>query len=280
MTGWWVQPATVRGLILGLASIGVLISSCELLVSRRSLTDGGLLSWQVASLQTKWLASGPIHRLLEPCFRYPQVLLIVLVRAAAALTIIASVLAGRSEWAGIPVLIVAASLAALLLRTPFGNDGADQMSLVIFVCLSTSFLVANNRAILTACLFFIAAQSCLSYSTSGLAKLSASGWRTGSFVPFIFGTYVYGFSAVGNLLHKSRILAFAAAWMVIIPECSFIVVLFLPWPWCLLPLIWGGVFHLSSTVLMGLNTFFWAFVATYPAILYMHDALAVNLLPM
>jgi hypothetical protein len=30
----------------------------------------------------------------------------------------------------------------------------------------------------------------------------------------------------------------------------------------------GFVFHAASAATMGLNTFFWAFVATYPAVAY------------
>jgi hypothetical protein len=32
----------------------------------------------------------------------------------------------------------------------------------------------------------------------------------------------------------------------------------------------GALFHLLNAFMMGLNKFFWAFVSTYPALIYCH----------
>ena len=38
-------------------------------------------------------------------------------------------------------------------------------------------------------------------------------------------------------------------------------------------LAWGVVFHIANAFTMGLNTFFWSFLATYPALLYLWHVL-------
>lgn len=39
---------------------------------------------------------------------------------------------------------------------------------------------------------------------------------------------------------------------------------------------WGLLFHLANALVMGLNSFIWAFVATYPAILFTKEACVTN----
>lgn len=51
-------------------------------------------------------------------------------------------------------------------------------------------------------------------------------------------------------------------------ECSFPLVLVVGFPAGYLWLGWGAVFHLGIAVVLGLNTFPWAWLATYPAIIY------------
>jgi hypothetical protein len=58
------------------------------------------------------------------------------------------------------------------------------------------------------------------------------------------------------------------AWSVILTECLFAVALLTPFPITLAILIGGAAFHIMSGLVMGLNTFIWSFVATYPAILW------------
>jgi hypothetical protein len=33
----------------------------------------------------------------------------------------------------------------------------------------------------------------------------------------------------------------------------------------------AGIFHASTAIVMGLNTFFWAFLATYPAVFFVNQ---------
>ena len=53
---------------------------------------------------------------------------------------------------------------------------------------------------------------------------------------------------------------------VIVFECGFAAIWFVPRPVAISFLICGAAFHLSVALLMGLNVFLWAFLSTYPAI--------------
>jgi hypothetical protein len=49
--------------------------------------------------------------------------------------------------------------------------------------------------------------------------------------------------------------------------------LFLPPRACILVLCFGVSFHLGIAMVLGLNTFFWSFVAAYPAILWVSHSM-------
>jgi len=51
-------------------------------------------------------------------------------------------------------------------------------------------------------------------------------------------------------------------------ECSFPLAIVVGSPPCLALVAWGVLFHLMNAVVMGLNSFFWAFVATCPPAIY------------
>jgi hypothetical protein len=51
-------------------------------------------------------------------------------------------------------------------------------------------------------------------------------------------------------------------------ECLFPLAFLLPWPYGIGFLAAGALFHAANAILMGLNTLFLSFLATYPALLY------------
>jgi hypothetical protein len=225
----------------------------------------GMLNFPIPQTRARWLVSGRVGGLLDRLFNYPAVLVLVLLRLGAASVLLSGVSRGPTET-GLCVLVAATSIS-LSLRTPFGNDGADQMAILIFSALSWA-RVAGTLEAAAISLWFIALQTCLSYITSGVAKVTARGWRNGTAIKGIFRTVVYGHSTVGRLVHRFPTIAIIAGWMVIVTECGFSLVLFCPKPIAFVFIVGGLLFHASSAVLMGLNTFLWEFVATYPALLY------------
>lgn len=264
----FTDPLKTINVIERLAAISVFISSLELLSKPAQLSHSGLLNWSVPKLRVPWLVNSWVSEGLDNVFSFPAVLYLIGIRLGAALALITG-LPGSIAY----VAVIALSSIALMLRTPFGNDGADQMSVLTFTALALGTVHPTLTA-MRVCLWFIALQVCLSYATSGLAKLVAPGWRSGVYLIDIFKTTMYGNGSMARLLLKHPVLAKYVARLVVLTECIFPLVLFVPghaafW------LIAGGIsFHAMAAFSMGLNTFFWSFIAAYPAILYCHHIIA------
>jgi hypothetical protein len=162
---------------------------------------------------------------------------------------------------------VAGLSIAIGLRSPYGQDGADQMTVVTFGGLTLAH-VSGSPTAGKAFLWFVAGQACLSYMTAGLAKLGSAGWRDGSHLISIFNTQIYGFPQLATYLSTRPALATLLARFVIFAASCFPLVLLAPRPLAILFLLFGIMFHATAAVFMGLNTFLWSFLAAYPAIMY------------
>ena len=117
------------------------------------------------------------------------------------------------------------------------NGGSDYMTVVAL----SSLLVPWGR-------LYLAVQLTLSYWVAGLVKLKHKDWRNGSALTRLTGL-------PGQL-----------AWPVLLWECTF------PLAWlnhglCLGYLAVGLVFHLANAKILGLNRFFWIWLAAYPSLL-------------
>ncbi|WP_329389793.1 hypothetical protein OG625_37245 [Streptomyces sp. NBC_01351] len=259
------DPYVVAALVAKLAAISILLANLEYLVARRILSNSGLLSWPVGSLRHAWLVSGWTGRVLGTLLGYPNVLVLISGRIALAVAVLVAPLSlTSSPWLLLPLAFVTVTF---YLRSNYGLDGADQMAWLIVAALSLVAIVDTKTAVVAG-LWFVALQSCLSYFVSGVAKASARGWRDGTYLPGIFQTAIYGHSHLGHLLATRPALSTALARSVIAWECTFPLVLFAP-PYAVGPILLLGVaFHAGNAYLMGLNTFFWSFTATYPAVLY------------
>jgi hypothetical protein len=100
--------------------------------------------------------------------------------------------------------------------------------------------------------FYIAIQLILSYTIAGLAKIASSEWREGTALPEILGRY-------GSAWRPSRFFS----WGLMLYELSWPLAYWHPVPYVLT----GMLFHLINAYVFGLNRFFWAWLAAYPALL-------------
>jgi hypothetical protein len=259
------DPQGALSLVEKIAALEVLIAGVEFLVSPRQLSDEGLISWRVGSLRTPWLTGRLVRQPFEWLLRYPVVLAIVLCQVAFALLVIitpASVAA--SPWLVAPIV---ACFGLLFLRSSYGLDGADQLVWIIFVGLLPVTLVPSSTT-QSAWLWFVSIQVSLAYGVAGVAKASARGWRDGSFLVGIVGTQIYGRPALARFLADRPTLVKAHARLLILWECCFLAILVLPLPIVVVWLAAGLAFHAVNAYAMGLNTFFWAFIAAYPAVVF------------
>ena len=147
----------------------------------------------------------------------------------------------------------------------YGRTAADDLGNVICVALLLACL--GGRAD-EACLVFIAGMSLLAHSTAGIAKMPHAGWFDGSFVLAVSSTRSFGLSSLAALMRRLPWLPRLVGWAIVLAESLFPLVVVLPMKWAVAILTIGLLFHCAVAPVMGLNTFVWAFPATYPAILF------------
>lgn len=122
---------TALGLVERIAAVGLLLTSAELLARPRTLAQDGLLSWQVARLRSPHLVVGRKAPMLDVLLAPPGVYALITTRAVGAgLVLIAPTASGPSMLA---LAVCAATSLLLMLRTSYGNDGGDQMLMLVIV---------------------------------------------------------------------------------------------------------------------------------------------------
>lgn len=254
-----------------LLGIGVAISSFEDLLQYRSLADGGLLSWKVSRLANSRTVQGKIAALADMFLCHARFQWIIVMRLMAAGLLITIPFTGWTlgGWSPtIALFLLVVSTLAYNLRCPFGLSGDHQMVVIVAVPLFFASLVSDGHIIQHFAIWFIALQAVLAYVISGWAKLVSATWRSGRAVSGVMSTGEYGNRVVSRMLELWPLLAVVAAWVIIIFESTFPLV-FVGVPELTFAFLTiGFLFHFVIAVVMGLNLFFWAFIATYPSILF------------
>ncbi len=252
-------------LIVILASTGVFIASVELLTLKGEFEDGGLFSWNVlrtVSRVTLSVGSGRPRQLISHPFFVPAV---TGARALAALILI--FFSNNYALSTACVFAIIAASIVMYWRAPLGLDGSDQMSLITFVAVAIYKIFPGDVHVAQASLWFVAIQGCLSYCVAGIAKVISPVWRSGEALRRILGTRTYGSARVARLV-SGRGVCLALSWFLMLFECTIPLALAVGEIGFAMYAILGVLFHITNAVIMGLNTFVWAFVATYPAILF------------
>jgi len=247
-----------------LACMGVVVSSLEMLARPAWLADTSWNSWPVHRLRYAGTA-GAVGQKLGAVLAYPNVLAVLAVRTFAALLVLAVPLPGFIHAGALAV--VAAGLAVRMLRSPYGGEGSDQVLLMVVVTLAAVAVDPSPMAMRVG-LWFIAAQACLAYLTSGVFKVAARVWWDGSALLGVMSTQSWGNPALAAWLRQRPDVNRWLSRLVGLGEACFPLVLLAPPPLLPVLLAAGLGFHLVVAAVMGLNCFVWAFAATYPAIAF------------
>ena len=259
------DPLLIIRLIEILGSVSVIISSLEFIICPKMVNNNSILNWQVFKLRHNLL----IHKFWENIFDrlyHPRAYQgLLLARMLAAIMVLMTPLSGMNENIFIHFITITSLL--MLLRTTFGMEGSDQFVLVIFISLSI-ILLDNKILIIKTGILFIAAQLCLAYLTSGYYKIITPDWWNGVSLQGVLNTKNFGNRQLSALLLKNKTLSKLLSRAFILWECTFPLILILPKELKLIFLVFGVLFHFCIALIMGLNNFFWAFLAAYPAILY------------
>lgn len=239
------------------------ISSLELLVVAHAFLPGRPLGTDLAALAPGRLVPALLASRLAAPFVLP---LVAGLRLAAGLALPFVAAAGA-------VGLLAMLLAAVALFTVWlaiasgGGDGADKIALV--ACGAAGMIAAgitiHDPLLCLAGLVWGAGQLSIAYATAGLAKLPNGFWRDGSALAAVVTSYRAGHPLAAAIVRRGS-LAVALAWALMLIEALFPLALFAPRPVCLAALAAMALLHLATAFVMGLNTYPWAFTATYPCV--------------
>jgi hypothetical protein len=239
-------------------------------VRSRDCKADGLFSWEVLSAQSGETSWRGARFALNWLFGYSGVLFLLGLELIAILGIILP--APSVRYYLLPVAIVLAIKLALAYRCGYGRDGSDQMETVVLAGLFSTLCLLHSRAAPIG-VWFIASQAALAYCASGVSKILSRPWTSGEAAFKIFNTYAYGTPRIASFLLRTPRMRVPLCWGIIAWECLFPISLLVPVRVAWVILIVGMFFHAFNAFIMGLNKFFWAFLSTYPAILYCnHEA--------
>lgn len=176
---------------------------------------------------------------------------------------------------GSPWPLIALAVLSLVILDRFQgpyNGGSDRMGLLALWCLALARLVPS-LPLQEVLLGYLGLQLMLSYFIAGWVKVANPDWRTGRALRdvFLFSAYPWR-EDLRSWADRPRLL-FIMAWGVMIFELAF--------PLALLTetTLWIGltiaaIFHLANACLFGLNRFFWTWLATYPALIWLQARIA------
>lgn len=238
--------------------LGLVVQSVELWSIRDRLADSGVWRWPLLRSEHDALPA-PLRWLFLLLLPYRPFIALVVLRALAS----GWMLAGGTV-ALAPLLLVAQVAICVRFRGTF-NGGSDYMSVVLLLALSLAVTPSFTRAALA----YVAVQTTLSYGIAGLVKIKSREWRDGralqGFLTLAARRHGAPHAITDDLTtpRRSQLLALA----IIGFECSF------PLAWldpraCAAYLAIGLAFHVANSVVFGLNRFFLAWAAAYPAVLY------------
>lgn len=206
-----------------------------------------------------WLKSG-LTLLLQPS-PYRTMLVLRLVLALGLML-------GLVGLAGAAVLFVMALLLLLRWRGAF-NGGSDFMTLVGLSGLLLAHLVsaiADESLGWQAGFWYISLQTISSYFVSGWVKLLRAEWRSGQAMTLFLDTGVYGPLAQNSIFRNPQF-ARLCAWSFTLWEGCFPLAL-LDVRLALVLCAVASLFHFLVFWFFGLNRFFWAWLSSFPAIVY------------
>ena len=245
-----------------LCAMSLLIQTMEFFRLQSATRGDGIWAW---SIQRKELAHSHVWLQNLAAFLYSD-------RSHHAHLIIRAVAASSlffgASLASCMLLFFSTLILLIRWRGAF-NGGSDFMTLAVL----TGLLIAQLAAIWMpaaiawkAGLWFITIQSISSYFVSGSVKLLDPHWRGGNALPFFINGAIFG-PLKSNSVFYQRWFAITASWAFILWECSFPIALAGP-AWAIACCTIAVSFHFLVFWHFGLNRFFWAWLTTFPAIIY------------
>jgi hypothetical protein len=253
-------PLAIRALEL-LFALSAGIQTFEYWRMRPAMQGDGLWVW---SIQRQDIPTAWMRHFLDALFTPNSFSALLIFRLIALMSLAIQ----GSNLINIVFLFI--SNVALLIRWRGAfNGGSDFMTLVVLTGLLIAQIVsqiAEPELGWRAGFWYITIQSITSYFLSGSVKLLRSEWRNGSAMTIFLNAAIHGPLSANHWLRKSW-LAALGSWAFIVWECLAPLALLdarLALIFCLI----ATFFHFLVFWFFGLNRFFWAWLATFPAIVW------------
>jgi hypothetical protein len=273
VSGGAPDPSFVRA-VLAIAMAGVALDSCEILATRRLYAPGAIFGGRSNSAPEPVRDGVPeffsshtgffgLFSSLDRLVRYRLFLFLAAVQIPLAALAVAI-----PEVAPYAIaLAITLRLLSIVRYGSHGSEGADHMLMLVLGSLLIYFF-APTPLVQRVVLWFLAAETLLAYITAGVVKLKSRRWRQGGALRQILSTTLFECRPFVVIAGQRQQLIRVLHWMVIFFECAAPFLVFTGPTGCLIFLAMGAMFHLSISVMQGLNLFVFAFGATYPAVLY------------
>ena len=149
------------------------------------------------------------------------------------------------------------------------KGGSDRMGLLVLYCLTLAHALPPGLA-REAAFGYLALQVVLSYFISGQVKLVNPDWRRGVALRDVFAFSAYPVSEGLRGFARRPRLILAMSWVVILFELAFPLSVLHP-DLLIAALVVALAFHLANACLFGLNRFVWAWLASYPSLIWLQD---------
>ncbi|MEZ4807820.1 MAG: hypothetical protein R2815_10195 [Flavobacteriales bacterium] len=258
------DPLAVLSLTAVISGVGVLITGFEWIAIHKEYRNPGLYSWEVRRIRGGFALTGFGRELCERLYQYPNVLILPVLQILGACIIFLS-------WKNRVPMSIGCGIAgigciAFSLRGSSGYTGADQFLKINLVAVALA-LASESASLWWIALIFIVCQLLVAYTTPGILRLGRRSWYDGTALRRILRQRTYGAYWIWILVARWPIVAKVLSVSIVLFECGFLLSILLPHPVLEIFLICGLVFHAFNAIVMGLNTFFWAFVGAYPAVL-------------
>ncbi len=250
--------AVAISFISQLVAFSVILQSLELLCISREFKEDGLYPWSILRLEYP----RGIREFFSPFFSHPSFIFLIVVQLILSLWLFFQ-----------PAFFVCSSLffTALFINIRFRgtfNGGSDKITMISLLALSIATWNPLSNFLMVIGLGFLAFHSVTSYVFAGFAKLKEPSWRKGTVLSDLLRLPHY---PVPNKIRQ---------WVILRPGLLRVLTLFILGFECLFPLIFyhqtlafiflsmAFTFHILNVWLFGLNRFLFAWIATYPAILF------------
>lgn len=170
------------------------------------------------------------------------------------------------HWGLILIILIFHLLISIRFRGVF-NGGSDYMTTVVVFGLLMTSLIKSEIQYLNFGLYYIAIQCSLSYFVAGIVKIKNRSWRSGYALQVFICHSNYNVPTFLRKMAQFPLFNRLCAWGVMLWECTFPLAWFHP-KLIIVYLVIGFVFHLGNFVAFGLNRFIFAWLASYPAVLF------------